>query len=160
MKCSSWFSDYILGVWELVIICIIPAVTPIILFFKYDEGVMPYILLLFAMAGIFYEFSGEKSEELNNRLKREKFAIIITTAIFATMDIICLLIHLELGIAYNIQDYCILGYIITPTVISIIEIIYVYRSTLNKTKKNKKKEIPNQTKNSENRIAKGGAKEI
>ena len=162
MKCSSWFSSYICGICELVIICIIPVITPIILFIKYKEGAMPYLLLLLAMAGIIYEFSGEKVESLNNRLKREKFAIIISTAIFVTLDIVCLMVHIEFNNTYNILDYCIVGYVIVPTVISIIEIIYVYKNTLNKnTGSNKKnKNLDKENKNTRNRIAKGGAKGI
>ena len=116
------FDSYVLGLICLLVVCILPAISPIIYFIKNNDGVMPYLLILVAIAGILYEFPPNKEAE--RIIKREQMAIYVYTFLFLAIDLVLFVVRAESDTyTYIFIDYCLMGYVIAPSVVTIIETI-------------------------------------
>lgn len=83
---------------------------------------MPYLLILVAIAGILYEFPPNKEAE--RIIKREQMAIYVCSFLFLAVDLVLFVVRAESdAYTYIFIDYCLMGYVIAPSVVTIIETI-------------------------------------
>ena len=113
----------------LLIICIIPVISPMLSIKGNNIEVIRYIFFLVAMVGILYEFRFHKGEKVSKMLRTEIVSIWVITIIFIILDLVFLSIVLDGRGAYLHKwlDYCLAGYAVTPCVITVIEIVKVYK---------------------------------
>ena len=148
-RCKFKFDNYILGLICLVIVCLLPAISPIICFVTATKSAMPYILILISIIGILYEFY-IPSKESDKILKRENFYVYIFSFIFLFADIFVFFVRVETdNFRYNWIDYSLIGYIVVPAIVIGIE---TYRSA-----KEYYDNIANNNNNGNNAVATGNA---
>ena len=83
---------------------------------------MPYLLILVAIAGVLYEFPPNKEAE--KIIKTEQVVIYVWSFIFLTIDIVLFTIRADSeNYTYFFLDYSLLGYVLAPFVVTIIETV-------------------------------------
>lgn len=124
-KCKFKFDSYILGFICLLIVCILPTISPIVYFFNNTSGVMPYLLIFVSITGILYEFY-IPNKEAEKILKIEHIIVYGYSFFFLFVDLVMLFIRADMKTySYNWVDYCLIGYVLVPAIIIGIE---TYRS--------------------------------
>ena len=133
--CRYKFNNYILGLFSLIIVCILPLINPILYFANNKLDFMPYILILIAIFGILYEFA--PIPNATKFLKIETIIVYISSIIFLAADITLFIIKADNTFsAYNFFDYMLTGYAIAPIVVTIIEIIRSIKEDINQDNNN------------------------
>lgn len=116
------FDNYVLGLICLLVVCVLPAISPIVYFLSKNDGIMPYLLILVAIAGILYEFPPNKNAE--DIIKIEQVIISVWSFIFLAIDLALFTIRADSkDYTYFFLDYSLLGYVLAPFVVTIIETI-------------------------------------
>lgn len=134
-KCKFKFDSYILGFVCLVIVCILPAISPVVYLVNNKNGVMPYLLILVAIAGILYEYPPDKEAE--KIIKVEQVAVYIWSFLFLIVDLVIFVIRADTETyTYICIDYCLMGYVIVPLIVTIIEIIRSTKEYFNSNSNN------------------------
>ena len=141
--CRYKFNNYILGLFSLIIVCVLPIISPLLCFTINELDFMPYILILISIFGILYEFAPIKNA--TKILKIETIAVYVSSIIFLAADIIVFIIKADTSSAYNFFDYMLIGYVIVPIVVTIIEIARSIKEYINQDDNN----------NNDNKIAVG-----
>lgn len=127
-KCYCIFNSYIKGAASLVIICILPLISPLISFIKKDCTVLPYVMILVANVGVIYKFFPLKGDNAVKRIKVERFLIIFLATIFIALTIFRLfyVIEFEKNQSVTWVNYVLLAYVLTPLIVTVIEIFYSF----------------------------------
>lgn len=115
------YENYGWGLFSLFIICLIPFLSPLICLIS-DNHPLTYLLVFVSIAGILYEFVPHKN--VNNRLKIENIAIWGYGFAFIGFDFILLMLYAEHISFPPFIDYFLLGYVILPIILTIIEIYF------------------------------------
>jgi len=124
-KCKFKFDSYILGLICLLIVCILPAISPVVYFFDNTSGVMPYLLIFVSITGILYEFY-IPNKQVEKILKAEQIIVYCTSFVFLFVDLVALFVRAGMQTySYIWIDYCLMGYVLVPAIVIGIEI---YRS--------------------------------
>lgn len=147
-KCYCIFNSYIKGAASLVIICILPLISPLISFIKKDCTVLPYVMILVANVGVIYEFFPLKGDNAVKRIKVERFLIIFLATIFIALTIFRLFYVIEFE---KNQSVTWVNYVLTPLIVTVIEIEIFYSFYL---------EIKDDNEYGNNKIANGIALEV
>lgn len=121
-KCKFKFNNYVLGLICLLVVCVLPVISPLVYFISKNNGIMPYLLILVAIAGVLYEFPPNKEAEMI--IKIEQVIIYVWSFLFLTFDLVLFTIRADSkDYTYFFLDYSLLGYVLAPFVVTIIETI-------------------------------------
>ncbi len=106
----------------MLIVCILPAISPFVYFIYNKNGVMPYLLILVAIAGILYEYPPKRESE--KIIKAEQILVYVWSFFFLSADLIIFVIRADTETyTYTCIDYCLMGYTIIPMIVTLIEVI-------------------------------------
>ncbi len=124
MKRREYLYDhYLTGLFCLIVVCVLPLVSPILIFINQTVSYLPYVLILVSILGVLYEFF-PREEELVKRIKVESVLIMVSCVLFFLYDLIILIVQAEHLSQFNWISYSLLGYALIPIITVIIEIIF------------------------------------
>lgn len=127
-KCYCIFDQHIKGIVSLVVVCILPFISPLISFLNGSYSFLPYVMILVANVGVLYEFVPFNREQSVKRIKIERLIVELSSAIFSSLTIFCLFYIGEVGEKPFIlrMNYALLLYVLVPFVVTFIELIYSF----------------------------------